>query len=79
MGELNWLGAPPTEGDAVSVQIRYRAPAVAARVTEIGAELALTFNAPQKSVTPGQSAVVFRDDRLLGGGRIGAQVAAVAV
>ena len=43
------------------------------------AGLVLTLKEPQAAVTPGQSAVLFDGDRLLGGGRIvSAGVAAVA-
>lgn len=70
VSELNWLGAPPNPGTQVQVQIRYRAPAVGARVAAHSESLALTFDQPQKSVTPGQSAVVLCGDEVLGGGRI---------
>ena len=79
--ELNWLADPPHPGEVLSVQLRYRAPAAGARVEEEGAgaglgegplpgALRLRFDTPQRAVTPGQSAVVFRGDQVIGGGRI---------
>jgi tRNA-specific 2-thiouridylase len=71
IGEPGWLAAPPSPGDAVQVQIRHRAPAVAARVASIGADaVTLAFDTPQRAVSPGQSAVMFSGDIVLGGGRI---------
>jgi tRNA-specific 2-thiouridylase len=67
----HWLLEPPAPGAEVRVQIRYRAPAVRARVAEHDAEsIELVFEEPQSAVSPGQSAVLFRDDVVLGGGRI---------
>jgi tRNA-specific 2-thiouridylase len=69
--ELNWLGEPPATGEAVGVQIRHRAGAVPARVSESATgEIHLRFDVPQRAVTPGQSGVIFRGSRVLGGGRI---------
>ncbi len=71
VGELNWLAAPPRAGARVEVQIRHRARAAAARVERLtDGELSLAFDEPQRAVAPGQSAVVFRDEVVLGGGRI---------
>ncbi|HET7459589.1 MAG TPA: tRNA 2-thiouridine(34) synthase MnmA [Longimicrobium sp.] len=71
IGELSWLSTPPAAGDAVQVQIRHRAPAVDATVAAIeGGAIRLEFAKPQRAVTPGQSAVIFRGDVVLGGGRI---------
>ncbi|HEV2147116.1 MAG TPA: tRNA 2-thiouridine(34) synthase MnmA [Longimicrobiaceae bacterium] len=71
IGELNWLAEPPAPGDELRVQIRHRAPAVGARVAErTGDVVSLEFHQAQGAVTPGQSAVMFRDDVVLGGGRI---------
>jgi tRNA-specific 2-thiouridylase len=70
---LNWLvPKPPEEGSALEVQLRYRAPAVPATVRRRHGEeaLELELEAPQAAVTPGQSAVMFAGDRVLGGGRI---------
>ncbi|MDT8340155.1 MAG: tRNA 2-thiouridine(34) synthase MnmA [Longimicrobiales bacterium] len=68
----HWLAPPPEPGDAVAVQIRHRAAAVPATVRARDPErLVLDFDdAPRPAVTPGQSAVVFRGDEVLGGGRI---------
>lgn len=70
VAELNWLGAPPAPGDKVAVQLRYRAPEVPATVAAHGDELSLDLDHGVAAVTPGQSAVVFDGDRVLGGGRI---------
>ena len=68
--ELNWLTTPPRPDDEVRVQLRYRAPAVTATVIDIQENLTLALGAAQPAITPGQSAVVFCGERLLGGGRI---------
>ncbi|MBW3534346.1 MAG: tRNA 2-thiouridine(34) synthase MnmA [Gemmatimonadetes bacterium] len=72
VGETSWLSAdPPAPGRRVSVQIRHRAAAVAARVDAVEeGRVGLAFEEPQGAVTPGQSAVVFDGDVVLGGGRI---------
>jgi len=70
VSELNWHMDAPAPAAKVHVQLRYRAPAVAATVLANGAELTLEFKEPQAAVTPGQSAVIFDGDRVLGGGRI---------
>jgi len=68
--ELNRLVESFEPGEGVHVQIRYRAPAVGATVVERDETLVIAFDEPQRAVTPGQSAVLFRDDLVLGGGRI---------
>lgn len=67
---LNWLTAAPEPGRRVRVQLRYRAPAVPAVVEDAGQRLHLALDEDVAAVTPGQSAVVFDGDRVLGGGRI---------
>ncbi len=68
--EVNWLGPPPPEGSRIRVQIRYRAPDVSALALSVGESMVLAFDEPQHAVTPGQSAVFFDEERVLGGGRI---------
>ena len=53
------------------LQLRYRAAAVNATVVERSAgEIGLKLSAPQRAVTPGQSGVMYRGERVIGGGRI---------
>ncbi len=70
IGEVNWLTAPPPEHTTIRVQIRYRAAAVKATVRLREGSVTLAFDEPQRAVTPGQSAVFFDGERVLGGGRI---------
>jgi tRNA-specific 2-thiouridylase len=75
--ELNWLTEAPEEGRSVRAQLRYRAPAVEAVVERRAERLTLQLAEPHAAVTPGQSAVIFDGERVLGGGRIaGAALAA---
>lgn len=71
LGDLNWLAALPVAGEELHVQLRHRAPATAATVERVtSAEVALRLHSPQRAVTPGQSGVLYRADRVVGGGRI---------
>ncbi len=73
---VNWLAAEvrPEAGLEVGIQIRHRAGSVPGRIVGVAADGAvqLAFEDPQAAVTPGQSAVLFDGDRVLGGGRISA-------
>jgi tRNA-uridine 2-sulfurtransferase len=78
---IHWLEDEPEEKADILVQIRHRAPAVPAHIehrSADGTQLRLHFHMPQRAVTPGQSAVFFRGDRLLGGGRIASTLRAGA-
>lgn len=68
--ELNWLGDPPRIGTDVLVQLRYRATPTPARVKVLDDKMILALSEARAAVTPGQSAVVFNGDRMIGGGRI---------
>ena len=82
VGAVNWVSlAPPQEPIAVEVQVRYRSGAVAAQLTPLPATEAdhaagrphrcrLEFAEEQFSITPGQAAVFYAGDRVLGGGLI---------
>ena len=70
IGEVNWLGTPPLPGSPLRVQIRYRADDVPALAVTVGDRVTLAFDEPQQAVTPGQSAVFFDEERVVGGGRI---------
>ena len=70
-GELHWIaGAPPGEAFSCQVKIRYRTPAVEAHVELHDGKAHVHFAEPQRAVTPGQAAVFYLGDRVLGGGVI---------
>jgi len=70
--ELNWLDAPPgPEGRLVEAKLRSAQAAVPATVMLTGPDTAvLELHAPQHGVAPGQAAVLYDGDRMLGGGFI---------
>ena len=60
-----------TSSFAAQVKIRYNHPGSEAVVTPKGGEeLEVRFETPQKAITPGQAAVFYEGDRVLGGGWI---------
>lgn len=73
LGDLNWLVSPDGVAGEVEVQLRHRARPAAARMELVGDRAHLRLLEPQPAVTPGQSGVIFRGDRMLGGGRIQSQ------
>ena len=71
-GRMNYLTIdPPLQDLDVKVRIRYNSPEVPAKITSLSADRArIDFMEPQKSVTPGQSVVLYRNDVVLAGGII---------
>jgi tRNA-specific 2-thiouridylase len=69
---INWLCASPPPLDAgITVRLRYRQDDQPASVRLAGdGGVHIEPHAPQRAVTPGQSAVLYRDTRCLGGGVI---------
>jgi tRNA-uridine 2-sulfurtransferase len=69
----SWVaGGPPVDGPfEAEVRIRYRGADVPSVVEPLGdRRVRVEFRSPQRAVAPGQSAVVYRGDDVLGGGRI---------
>lgn len=59
------------KGRRLQVKIRSRSPEVGVYIHQSGdAEILATFEEPQRAVTPGQFAVFYDGDKLLGGGAI---------
>lgn len=69
---LNWIGIPELCGPLrVKIKIRHRHEPAWATLEPAGAgEVTATFDEPQRAVTPGQSAVFYDGDEVVGGGWI---------
>lgn len=77
-GPLNWVGGePPSDSFRAEVKTRYTAKEVPATVEllEGGLCARLRFDAPVRDLTPGQAAVFYQGDLLLGGGVILSEIA----
>ena len=69
--DVIWVGeAPLQEGETMTctARYRYRQPDQPVEATLKGGKLLLHSLTPQRAVTPGQSAVLYKDDVCLGGG-----------
>ena len=85
VGAVNWVSIPPVEQPIdVAVQVRYRSGPVQALLTPLPATASdaaagrphrcrLQFAEEQFSITPGQAAVFYDQDMVLGGGLIQAE------
>jgi tRNA-specific 2-thiouridylase len=69
---VNWISFPQLEREVEArVQIRYRHPGAPAILSPLeGRRVRVDFRIPQRSVTPGQAAVFYQDEEVLGGGWI---------
>ena len=68
---VSWMGAVPAAPVEADVRIRYRHPGAAARIepaADGGAEV--WFDEPVSALAPGQAAVFYDGERVLGGGWI---------
>lgn len=68
---INWIQEEPSRPINIHTRIRYRHTAAASRLTPVDGKTAMVrFERPQSAITPGQCAVFYRDDEVLGGGWI---------
>ena len=65
--QLNWFTAPPARCRA---KVRYRQADQACALEVAGDSARVSFEQPQRAVTPGQYVAFYADDECLGGGRI---------
>ena len=73
--QTNWLVEPPTTARDCTVRIRYNTAPVPATAAMVGEDrLEVRFAEPQSSVAPGQAAVCYDGDVVLGGGWIDAAI-----
>ena len=69
---VNWIdGRGPSLPATAQVKIRYNHPGAGAVLSPRGSgEIEVKYDAPQKAITPGQAAVFYHDEVVLGGGWI---------
>jgi tRNA-uridine 2-sulfurtransferase len=69
---VNWIAiAPPEEPLRANVRIRYRANEASAMITPTEAgRVRVEFDEPQTAIAPGQAAVFYDGDKVVGGGWI---------
>jgi tRNA-specific 2-thiouridylase len=70
--KLNWISVPGLTGEMrVQIKIRHRHEPAWATIQRCGAEEVLAhFDEAQRAVTPGQGAVFYSGDEVVGGGWI---------
>ncbi|NVI97121.1 tRNA 2-thiouridine(34) synthase MnmA [Myxococcus sp. AM009] len=67
----HWVNGPPPASQPVEVRIRHRHSGAQGRVhVSPHGLVSVKLDAPARAVTPGQAAVVYHQDRVLGGGWI---------
>ena len=67
-GPMHWLTDPPKTPFNATVKLRYRQSDQPCRVEpQADGGMELHFESPQRAVTPGQFAVLYRGTRCLGG------------
>jgi tRNA-specific 2-thiouridylase len=70
--QASWVAGAPEPGASCEVQIRHRGRPLPALIEPDGDSVGVTLREPAVGVAPGQSAVFYRGDVVLGGARIGA-------
>lgn len=76
VADFNWIsGTAPQGAFRCKAKIRYRQSEQWATVTPTGENtVRIVFDAPQRAITPGQAAVLYDGDTVLGGGTITAKI-----
>jgi len=67
---INWIIPPPATHMRLRTRLRYRSPAADATVIISGSSARVEFDMPQSAVTPGQGAVFYQEEEILGAGWI---------
>ena len=70
VGDVSFVAGVPPERQDVTVKVRYRSPAIPATLHEIGDRWYIRFADRHPAPAPGQAAVIYDGERVLGGGTI---------
>ena len=77
VSDLSYVsGHEPDGATDITVKIRYKAPETVATLHPHGTQALIEFKNAQRAITPGQAAVFYRGEEVLGGGRIAGPTAA---
>lgn len=68
--EMRYTKDSLKEGDILNLKIRSHFKPAQARVLKVDDKVTLSFDEPQKSITPGQAAVLYKDQCVIAGGWI---------
>jgi len=70
LSDVHWINNAPGEDTKLTARLRYRAPLVTVKdlIRDENSTWRLILNDDVRAVTPGQSAVIYDQDKVLGGG-----------
>ena len=67
--DINWIGSVPADGTACQIRLRYKHKGTASFIHFLpDGSVQGTFSSPQFAATPGQAAVFYKEDNVIGGG-----------
>jgi tRNA-specific 2-thiouridylase len=76
---INWVSSEPREEADGIITIRYNHKGIGCKIHAVEQNrLIVEFNEPQRAVTPGQSAALYKNDRLILGGIIQKSIEKIA-
>jgi tRNA-uridine 2-sulfurtransferase len=71
LNDVHWIKSQPQEASLMQIRTRHRGPLVSCRVQYISeGKVEIKLEQEQKAIAPGQSAVLYDGDQVLGGGII---------
>lgn len=73
LDQVHWITEFPGTSKSYRVRTRHRAPLVTCDLKPAGNKLILSLTEPVRAITPGQSAVIYDSENVLGGGIVTSQ------
>ncbi len=70
INDIHWINTAPDIDKEYEVTVRYRSKTERCKLEKSGDNFVVKLQKPLKAITPGQSAVIYDDDRVVGGGII---------